>query len=153
MNLLPPFKKRGFFSSSENDRIVNAIRKAETTTSGEIRVYIESRCRYVNPLDRAAEVFWNLKMDHTELRNSTLLYVAMKDHQFAIYADQGIHQQLGDAFWQKEAAAMSLHFRHNHYIEALLLVIEDIGSALMEHFPYDAAVDKNELPDDIVFGK
>src|SRR5690606_25283896 len=101
MNLFPPFKKKGFFSPVENDRIVNAIRKAEETTSGEIRAYIESRCRYVNPLDRAAEVFWNLKMDHTELRNSILLYVAMKDHQFAIYADKGIHQQLGDKFWQK----------------------------------------------------
>lgn len=152
MNLLPPFKKRGFFSSEENDRIVKAIRKAEETTSGEIRVYIESRCRYVDPFDRAAEVFWNLKMDHTELRNSTLLYVAMKDHQFAIYADKGIYQQLGKEFWRKEAAAMSRHFRERHYVDALLLVIEDIGSALQAHFPYDPAVDKNELPDDIVFG-
>jgi len=28
-----------------------------------------------------------------------------------------------------------------------------IGQTLKEKFPYDVATDKNELPDDIVFGK
>ena len=43
----------------------------------------------MDPLDRAAEIFWSLKMDHTQHRNSVLLYVAIRDHQFAIFADQG----------------------------------------------------------------
>jgi uncharacterized membrane protein len=146
-------KTKSFFSSDENDRIVDAIRDAEKHTSGEIRLYIESRCRFVDPLDRAAEVFWNLKMDQTKFRNSVLLYVAIKDHQFAIFADQGIHQTLGDDFWQKQVVGMSEHFRKNHYLDAILYVIKDIGTALHEHFPYDAAMDKNELPDDIVFGQ
>ncbi len=75
----------------------------------------------------------------------------MKDHQFAIFADKGIHEKLGNEFWQKEVDAMSTHFRENHYIDALLLVIHDIGDALHEHFPFDPNTDKNELPDDIVF--
>lgn len=146
-------RRKDFFSSEENARIVEAIRNAERETSGEVRVYIESHCRFVDPLDRAAELFWNLKMDHTLHRNSTLLYVAMKDHQFAIFADKGIHEKLGNEFWQKEVEQMSRHFRENHYIDALELVINDIGSALKKHFPYDHHADKNELPDDIVFGK
>src|SRR5687768_11029260 len=93
-------KRKDFFSSEENARIVEAIRKAEQSTSGEVRVYVERRCRFVDPLDRAAEIFWNLKMDHTAYRNSVLLYVAMTDHQFAIFADQGIHEKLGNQFWQ-----------------------------------------------------
>ena len=147
------FRNKSLFSAEENDRIVHAIRQTEQKTSGEIRIYIESRCRFVDPLDRAAEIFWNLKMDHTAYHNSVLLYVAVKDHQFAIYADKGIHERLGNEFWQIEVSKMSVHFRQNHYLEAILLVINDIGEALHQHFPYDPGADKNELPDDIVFGK
>ncbi len=142
-----------FFTTEENDRVVNAIREAEKSTSGEIRVYIESRCRFVDPLHRAEEIFWGLKMDQTAHKNSVLLYVAMKDHQFSIFADKGIHEKLGVDFWKTEIEKMTLHFRGNHYIDALILVIGDIGNALQLHFPYDGKSDKNELPDDIVFGR
>lgn len=146
-------RRKDFFSAEDNTRIVEAIRNAEKATSGEIRVYIESRCRFVEPLDRAAEIFWSLKMDHTVHHNSVLLYVAMKDHQFAIFADKGIHEKLGNEFWQKEVMQMRRHFKEHHYIDALEYVIHDIGTALNMHFPYDGHSDKNELPDDIVFGK
>jgi len=153
MNLLPAFKHNRFFSKEENSLIVEAIREAERQTSGEIRVYVESRCRFVDPLDRAAEVFWSLKMDYTERHNSVLLYVAIKDHQFAIFADTGIHQQLGNEFWQQQVNVLGQYFRSEHYAEALIHVIRDIGIALHQHFPYDPDTDRNELPDDIVFGK
>jgi uncharacterized membrane protein len=153
MRLIPSFKSKGLFSAQENMLIIEAIRKAEQKTSGEIRIYIESRCKYVDPLDRAAEIFWTLKMDHTAYRNAVLLYVAVKDHQFAIFADKGIHERLGNDFWKKEVDEMSIHFREHHYLDAVLLVISDIGVALSEHFPYDPTADKNELPDDIIFGK
>ena len=152
MNLLPSFKSRSLFSADESARIVEAIRQTEQRTSGEIRVYIERRCKFVDPLDRAAEVFWNLKMDHTVYRNSVLLYVAVKDHQFAIFADSGIHEKLGNEFWQREVSQMARHFRENHHLEAILNVINDLGEALHHYFPFDPAADKNELPDDIVFG-
>jgi uncharacterized membrane protein len=153
MNLIPSFKLKSLFSVNESTRIVDAIRNAEQQTSGEVRVFIESRCRFVDPLDRAAEIFWSLKMDQTVYRNAVLLYVAVKDHQFAIFADAGIHQKLGDDFWQKEVNLMSRHFRENHYLDAILLVINELGQALHSHFPYDPNADKNELPDDLVFGK
>jgi uncharacterized membrane protein len=153
MKLIPSFKLKSLFSVNESTRIVDAIRNAEQQTSGEVRVFIESRCRFVDPLDRAAEIFWSLKMDQTVYRNAVLLYVAVKDHQFAIFADAGIHQKLGDDFWQKEVNLMSRHFRENHYLDAILLVINELGQALHSHFPYDPNADKNELPDDLVFGK
>lgn len=153
MNIFPSFKKKGFFSPEENALIVDAIRTAEQQTSGEVRVFVESRCRFVDPLDRAAEIFWNLKMHATQHRNSVLVYVAMKDRQFAIFADQGIHERLGNAFWQQEVAAMGRHFTEDRYTEALINVVNDIGQALHRQFPFEPNSDKNELPDDIVFGK
>lgn len=138
--------------SGDMDKIVAAIQKAEQTTSGEIRIYVESHCKYVDPLERAAEIFWSLKMDHTIDRNGVLIYIAMKDHQFAIFGDKGIYEKLGREFWQNEVDMMSVHFKENHYIDAIQLVIHDIGLALQEHFPYEREIDRNELPDDIIFG-
>jgi uncharacterized membrane protein len=152
MSLFPFLRKKDFFSYQEKENILEAIRQAEQQTSGEIRIYVESHCRFVNPLDRAAEVFWGLKMDMTKDKNGVLVYVAMKDHQFAILADQGIHEKMGDAYWQKEVAMMTQHFKQAHPAEAIISVVNDVGVALKTHFPYDRATDKNELPDDIVFG-
>jgi uncharacterized membrane protein len=143
---------RRYISPDDNQRIVAAIRNAERRTSGEIRVYLESKCRYVNPIDRAAELFFGLRMEQTAQRNAVLVYVAFQDHQFAIFADQGIYTALGSDYWDHEARKMLQHFRQHDYADGLVAVIADIGEALAEHFPYDRQNDKNELPDDIVFG-
>lgn len=153
MALFPFSKRKEFFSFDEKERIVEAIRQAEQQTSGEIRVYTESRCRFVDPLDRAAEIFLGLQMDATRDHNGVLVYVAMKDKQFAVLADQGIHEKVGQTFWNREVAVMKKHFINEKPAEAIVAVVNDIGQALKTHFPYDRENDKNELPDDIVFGK
>ncbi|MBO9566712.1 MAG: TPM domain-containing protein [Niastella sp.] len=152
MALFPFSRKSEFFSADEKKQIVAAIQEAELTTSGEVRVFIESRCRFVDPLDRAAELFWQLKMDYTQDHNAVLVYVAVRDHQFAVFADQGIHQKVGDEFWNKEVQAMKRHFKENHYADAVIQVVKDVGIALQHHFPFNKDTDKNELPDDIIFG-
>ncbi|GAO44762.1 TPM domain-containing protein [Flavihumibacter petaseus] len=145
-------RKPRFFSHEETSRIIAAIREAETKTSGEIRVFIERRCKYVNPIDRAAEIFWNLQMDHTDERNGILVYVASRDHQVAIWGDEGIHRIAGTEFWQNEVTRLITHFSRHAYAEGIVHVVNDIGGVLAEHFPYKPGTDKNELPDDIVFG-
>jgi uncharacterized membrane protein len=142
-----------YISKGDNDRIVAAVRQAEQRTSGEVRVFFETRCRYVNPVDRAAEIFFGLKMDMTEQRNGVLVYVAFRDHQFAIFADEGIYKEMGANYWNAEANKMLQAFSTQNEVDGIVTVINDIGEALHQHFPYDKEVDKNELPDDIVFGK
>jgi len=142
-----------YISKDDNERIVAAVRYAEQRTSGEVRVFFETRCRYVNPVDRAAEIFFGLKMDQTEQRNGVLVYVAFRDHQFAIFADEGIYKEMGTAYWNVEAKKMLEAFSKQDHVDGIVSVINDIGEALYQHFPYDREVDKNELPDDIVFGK
>ena len=58
-------KANDFFSAEEKEKILSAIQKAEQTTSGEVRVYVENHCRFVDAIDRAAEIFYSLKMDET----------------------------------------------------------------------------------------
>lgn len=146
-------KQKEYFTQVEKDAIVAAIQKAEQRTSGEIRIYVESNCELVNPVHRAKEIFYQLKMDQTASRNGVLLYLAMEDHQLAVFGDEGIHQKVGHAFWLKEVEMMLAEFREKHFIEGICHIIEDIGEALVSHFPYDGTTDKNELPDEIVFGK
>ena len=147
------FRKKEFFTVGEQEKIIQAIKEAETRTSGEVRLYVESHCRFVDPIDRAAEIFWALKMDLTKDRNGVLVYVALKDRQLAVLGDEGINQRVGKEFWDVEVSKMLERFRKHDYAEGLVSIIEDIGNALHTHFPYDQETDKNELPDDIVFGR
>ena len=92
-------------------------------------------------------------MNETANRNAVLVYVAKKHRQLAVFADEGIYKKAGAAFWDKAVLAMLKEFKKENYAEGLIEVIQKIGDSLKTHFPYDAATDKNELPDDIVFGK
>ena len=147
------FKKKEFFTAEEKHQIVKAVQDAEQRTSGEVRVFVESRCRYVDAIDRAAEIFFGLEMQKTAQRNAVLVYVAIKDRQLAIFGDEGIHQKVGDQYWKDEVQKMISNFNRDQCSNGIKQCVEEIGEALHAHFPYDRKIDKNELPDDIVFGK
>ncbi|RYF85080.1 MAG: TPM domain-containing protein [Chitinophagaceae bacterium] len=153
MGLLPFTIKKSIFTAEETQRIVSAIRTSEQKTSGEIRVFIEAKNTYVSPMDRAVEVFAHLKMEQTDHRNGVLLYIAHKHHEVALFADEGIYQKAGAEFWNKEVTNMIANFRDNHLPEGIIQCVLDVGEALAAAFPYIPTEDKNELPDDIVFGK
>lgn len=147
-------RKKPFFSPEENEQIVHSIQEAEKKTSGEIRIFVESCCKYVDALDRAAEIFDNLEMEKTELRNGVLFYIAIKDKQLAIFADKGIHGATGgDKYWKDAVKEILAVFSKDSLVAGIITSIHKIGQALKDHFPYDKEVDKNELPDEIVFGK
>ena len=147
-----PFRReKHFFSKEENDTIVQSIRDAEKQTSGELRIFVESRCKYVEPLDRAAEIFTKLKMGNTELRNGVLFYVAIKDKQLAIFADSGIHDAAGHQYWNDVVTGILSVFKKDSIVHGITATIAAVGEALKTHFPYDKEVDKNELPDEIIF--
>jgi len=107
----------------------------------------------VNVLERAAEIFFKLKMQQTDDRNAVLLYIAMKDHELALFGDEGIHRQVGEEYWKNEVAEMISKFSGDDISSGIVNCVTHIGQALKEKFPYDAKADKNELPDDIVFGR
>jgi uncharacterized membrane protein len=153
LNIFPWKKKKDFFTAEEQQRIIEAIRDAEHMTSGEVRVFIESRCSYMDAIDRAAELFFQLEMQKTDDRNAVLLYVAMKDRQLAVFGDEGIHEKVGDEYWNNEVHKMISNFNRENYAAGIVEVVKDIGAALTKNFPFNNDTDKNELPDDIVFGK
>ena len=150
---IPFISRKPLLDQAEQQQIVAAIKAAELQTSGEIRVFVESHCRFVDPLDRATEVFASLKMEQTAARNGVLVYVALRDRQLAIFGDRGIHEKVGQTFWTEQVRTILSHFNRSDYAGGIAGVVTGIGEALRLHFPYDRENDENELPDDIVFGK
>ena len=138
------------FSQEEKNAIVNAVRRAELNTSGEVRVHIESNCRG-EVLDRAAVVFEKLEMHKTELRNGVLFYLAMKSKKFAVIGDGGINAQVPENFWNDIKADMAKAFSSGDFAGGLSRGIEATGEQLKSFFPYQED-DVNELNDDISFG-
>ena len=153
MGIFPFFKKRDFFSDADKAQIVEAIRIAEKETSGEIRIYVESKNPFVEPIDRAAEIFFKLKMEQTDLRNAVLLYIAMDHHELALFADEGIYQKAGAEYWDNAVKNMIAQFTKHNISNGIEQCVLQIGATLKEKFPYIPTEDKNELPDEIVFGK
>ncbi len=148
-----PKKAINYFSADEKERIRTAIHAAEKNTSGEVRVFMEHYCKHGDPVARAAEVFHNLKMDGTADRNGTLIYIATSHKRLAIYADTGIYALVDKDFWQNELHEMQVHFKKGAFADGLVNVIKEIGAKLTEHFPASEHVSKNEMPDELVFGK
>lgn len=139
-----------YFTEENKLQITNAIRVAETNTSGEIRVHIEKHCKG-DVLDQAAYVFEKLQIHKTELRNGVLFYLAIDDHKFAILGDVGINQKVPEDFWESIKEEMFLKFKEGLYSEGLAEGIIKAGEQLKAHFPYQDD-DVNELSDEISFG-
>ena len=68
----------------------------------------------MDPLDRAAEIFLKLNMQNTKDRNGVLLYIAMKDHELALFGDEGIHQKVGAEYWKNAVKKMIAQFANQH---------------------------------------
>jgi len=143
--------KRKLLDLIDDDRIKAAIVVAEKLTSGEIRVSV-SRFFWGNVQRAAHRAFIRLGMQSTHDRNGILFFVVPSRRCFAIIGDEGIHQKVGQEFWEKLVAAMSADFKQGDFNAGLQNGIAEAGRSLAEHFPYQGEKDVNELPDDIDFG-
>jgi uncharacterized membrane protein len=143
-------KTEAFLTKEEESAIVEAIRVAEKETSGEIRVHIEKKTSKV-PFDRALEVFHELGMDATELKNGVLIYLAVADKKFVICGDQGINEVVPVDFWDSTKDIMATQFKIGNFKQGLIDGITKAGEQLRHHFPYENG-DTNELSNEISKG-
>ena len=141
-------RTREFLSKLEHDRIVNAIREAESKTSGQIRVYIQRGKLNVGALIAAQKKFHRLNLHKTDERNAVLIFVVPRARKFAVVGDKAIHEKCGEQFWQRLVDAMRAHFRNEKFSDAIVEAIGEAGKALAAHFP-KSPTSSNELPDEI----
>lgn len=142
-------KASTFFTKEQQEQIRNAIKEAESVTSGEIRVHIETRLTG-DVLDRAAWIFRKIGMHATDKRNGVLFFFAVRDHKFAIIGDRGINAVVPENFWDNIKKTFVEYFGEGKFTEGLINGILMAGTQLRKHFPASKD-DINELPDDISF--
>jgi len=144
-------RTKEFLSKLDHDRIIEAIRGAESKTSGEIRVYIQRGKFETDPVMLAQKKFQRLGMYKTRERNAVLIFVAPRAHKFAVVGDQAIHEKCGEQFWQHVVDGMRVHFQNEKFSHALTEAVNEVGRVLVAHFPRTSA-NANELPDEIIEG-
>jgi uncharacterized membrane protein len=117
-----------------HERVVAAIRDAESKTTGEIRVVV-ARHKAADPV-AAAQVYFNkFGLAKAKDRNGILIFVAPRSRNFAVIGDTGIHEKCGDAAWSSIAASMGERFRSGEFTEGIVHGVERAGELLASSFP------------------
>ncbi len=115
--------------------IVRAIAWAEKGTTAEIRVHISRRFFEKDAFVRAQKLFEQFGMYRTTHRNAVLLYVNLKRQQFAVIGDTGIHEKIGQHYWEELARSLREDLLSTHYENAIAIAVRTLGITLQAHFP------------------
>jgi uncharacterized membrane protein len=116
--------------------IEKAIAAAELQTSGQIRVSLAPH--FWGDVRRTAErAFERMGMTDTPHRNAVLFFVVPGRRRFAVLGDAGIHEKVGQEFWEHVTAAVSERFREGDLTGGLVHGIQEVGKQLARHFPHD----------------
>jgi uncharacterized membrane protein len=137
-------------SEADLDAVKDAIAHAERGTSAEIRVHLAHRCPG-DPMTEAVAVFERLGMHRTAERHGVLVYVAVTDHKLAVIGDRGIHERVGETYWQRLVAGVISHFHNERPRDGLLHAVNELGLALGQHFPRRPD-DTDELSNEVSIG-
>jgi uncharacterized membrane protein len=145
--------RRQFLRRLDAPAVEQAIARAETRTSGEVRVSI-ARFFVGNSRRLAERAFRRLGVHATRDHNGVLLLIVPSRREVVVLGDAAIHARVGDVFWSEIAARVSTCFRAGRFTEGVVEAVDAIGEALARHFPADAEADSNpnELPDTIDLG-
>lgn len=146
--------KKQFLNYNEENKILEAIQKAEKNTSGEICVHIQNKIEniennnQINFIDIAKKIFFKLKMDKTKERNAILFYISVYQKKFIILGDEGVNKTVPPKFWENIKKKVIQNFKKKQYCNGIIEGILTTGQILKQHFPYQKH-DINELPNEI----
>lgn len=138
-----------FLSDEELSRIKAKIAGAEKLTSAEIKLVIAKQC-WTDIRRKALHILKKYNLSETHGRNCVLILLVMTNREFLIYGDQGIHEKVGQNFWDEVRETMVSAFNKNEIGEGLCLGIHLIGEKLAPFFPHKED-DENEISNDIIF--
>lgn len=141
------------FPESTLTAIERAVKAAEATHAGQIRVVIEASLdgprlwARETAAERALEVFSLLRVWDTEHNNGVLIYLLLADRDVEIVADRGIHARCGQATWETICRDMETAFRTGQFEAGVVAGVAAVGAQLSRHFPRTGDSPVNELPD------
>lgn len=148
----PGWWARRAFRADDLAAIGAAVKTAEATQRGEIRIAIEGALPLRSLLDkqscrdRAAALFESLGVAKTREANGILIYVQLVDRRVEILADRGIAALIAQSEWDALCRKMEKAFYAGDYRGGMLDAITRISQLLGVHFPATAD-NPNELDD------
>lgn len=153
---LSPWQVRCRFDRATLAAIQQATVASEQRHRGELRCVIEGRLSLLQLLRgltaraRAAQLFDQLEVGHTEEHSGILIYVLLAERRVEIVADRGITALVAQEKWDALCARMTQQFAAGRYQEGALAGIEGATRLLSDHFPARAN-NPNELDDAPLF--
>ncbi len=138
-----------FLTDRELTSLVDAIQTAEESSTGEIRVHIDSTTAE-NNAKVAWDVFKSLNMHMTKERNAVLFHVNFEKKYLTIIGDEGIHHKVHQQFWNNLHDEITNKFSQAQYFQALYEAILATGKELKKYFPVKGN-NPNELSNEITF--
>lgn len=142
------------FPQTAMTAIEEAIRSAEQSRTGQIRIAIEANLPLhkllsnLSPRARAIEVFSDLRVWDTEHNNGVLIYLCLADRQVEIVADRGINLKAGQETWEQICHQMETAFKQGDFQAGVLSGIASVSALLETH--YGTSQQQNELADSVV---
>jgi uncharacterized membrane protein len=139
------------FPDAVNSAIESAILAAEKASSAEIRFVVETALDIAElwaglpPRERALQVFAQLRIWDTELRNGVLIYVLAADRDVEIVADRAAAAKIPPAEWEAVCRLIEGHFRAGRFETGAVAGIVAVGGLLERHFPA-VSLGRDELP-------
>ncbi|MGE5313911.1 MAG: TPM domain-containing protein [Acidobacteriota bacterium] len=141
-------------TEEELRRIASTIGEVEESTSGEIRVNIHEKRswteRRLSLRDLALKHFHSLGMEKTRDKTGVLIFICVREREFYIAADEGIHAKFPQEYWDSVAETMTRQFKASRFCEGICFAVREIGTALAREFPLREG-DTNELSNDVSF--
>ncbi len=143
-----PMTRRRLLKQIDTARIEQAITRAETGTSGEIRVSVVGFFRG-EPRSLGERAFRRLGMTATQHRNGVLILIAPTRRAVVILGDSGLDGRVVDSFWSGLADHVGQRFKQGDFTGGLVDIIDQIGRELAVHFPAALGGNPNELANEI----
>ena len=140
---------KSFLTSNEKDNIDLAIKNAESDTSAQIKFVIARHC-WTDIKTKAATIFKKFGLDKTQQRNCVLILLVISNREFLIYGDQGIHEKVGQDFWDATLQQMQMYFRNGKFETGITETVTSIGQKLAAHFP-PVENSINEISDEVAY--
>jgi len=123
-----------FLTPDEKGCVEAAVAAAEKRTTAEIKLVIVRHC-WAPIEQKAARVFRRFRLHETEARNAVLILLVLTNRQFLIYGDQGIHEKVGQGFWDGIRKSMTEQFAADPFGDGLETAIREVGEKLAAFFP------------------
>jgi len=115
-------------------RIAAAIEAAEAQTTGLIHVAVAPH--FWGDVQRGARsAFRELRPASLPHRNGVLFFVVPSRRQLVVLGDEGIHEKVGQAYWERIAGAVSERIKTADLTEGIIHGIQEAGRALAQHYP------------------